>query len=372
MSKKSKKEKIINKYLNKIYNTPGNPGSFGGVNALLRAVREEGIKYKISKKQIIEFLKSKDEYTLHKPLYRNFKTQHVIIGGINDHHEGDLLIMGEKYVKYNDGYTYLLAVIDCFTKMAFITPLKTKSSKDMIYGLEKTYANRDTPNTFRSDQGKEFTGINVQKWFKTHDIVFSIAVGTHKAFFIERFIRTLKTYISRYMTHNNTLRYIDVLPDIVDSYNNRYNNSTGYKPVDVNNENAKNVFKRMNGSPSTWFYKLDPPKFKRGDYVRISRLKTMFEKGYEENYTRELYKIWNVLYTKPREYRLKSLNDQLIKGRFYEKELTHVIFDPNTKYQIEKILKNRVFKGKKQVYVKWKGWDKSFNQWIDENTLVDI
>ena len=366
-----KREKIITKFLNKVYNTPSNPGSFGGVQSLFRAVKDQHFRYKISKNEIIEFLKGKDEYTLHKPLYRNFRTEHVVMGGINDHHEGDLLIMGEKYSKYNDGYTYLLTIIDCFTKMAFITPLKTKNSKDMIYGLEKTYTNRDTPNTFRSDQGKEFMGNTVQKLFKTHNISFTIAVGTHKAFYIERFIRTIKSHISRYMTLNNTLRYIDVLPDILVSYNNRYHNSTGYKPVDVNDQNAKEVFERLNGSPITWFENLDVPKFKKDDHVRVSRLKGLFEKGYEENYTREVFKIFIVLNTKPRQYKIKSLNNQPVKGRFYEKELTSVIFKPDSAYQIEKVIKHRVLKGKKQVYVKWKGWDKSYNQWIAKDQLID-
>ena len=85
-----------------------------------------------------------------------------------------------------------------------------------------------------------------------------------------------------------------------------------------------------------------------------------------------MYVIDNVLDTEPREYKLVSLNGEKIKGRFYQQELVKVTMNVGDTYQIEKILKQRVYKGVKKVYVRWKGWDKSHNQWVPASDLVDV
>lgn len=364
------KEKILN-YLTTIYNKPGNAGSFGGVENLYRAVKEDGL-YKVTRKEIKDFLNKRDEYVLHRPVFHKFPTNHVIVGGINDLHQGDLIDMGKNSAKYNDGVTFLLSIIDCFSKYGFVVPLKNKSGNEVLRGLVKVYENRDTPNTFTTDGGKEFTNKLVQNWFKRNNVNFNIAKGLHKSQYVERFNRTIKGYLSRYMTLNNTYRYIDVLEQIVAGYNKRYHRATGYKPIDVNYKNAKSIFKRMYGTPNKWFSSLKKPKFRLGEYVRISRYKGMFEKGYEENYTREIFQIDTVYNTDPRQYKLKSLKGEKIQGRFYEKEMIRAELNNNDMHQIEKIIKERVNNGVNEVYVKWKGWDKSHNQWVKKTDVEDI
>ena len=361
----------IEKYLIDLYTDVSGSGSLGGINALYKLVKEQGI-YNLTKDQISDFLSGRDEYTLHRPLYHKIKTGHIIIGGINDTHQMDLIDFGREKAKINDGFVYLLTVIDCFSKMAYVVPLKRKTGEEIVNALNHIYEGKDTPTTVITDAGKEFTNKLTQDWFKKHDIQFHIAYGMHKAQFIERFNRTLKSFISRYMTLHNTYRYIDVLQDLVKAYNSRYHRSTGYKPIDVNENNEKKIFLKMYGQPSEWFDNLKHPKFKIGDHVRISRLKGPFEKGYEETYTREIYLVSKILETKPREYKLKSLKGEQLEGRFYEKELIKVTMHDDQLYQIEKVLKTRVKDGIKQKFVKWKGWDKSHNQWINETDLVDI
>ena len=361
----------VKEYLTHLYTEPGTAGSFGGVEPLLRSIKEEG-KYDISREQLEHFLSSRDEYTLHKPVIHRYPTHHIIVGSPNDLHQADLVDMGRNSAKYNDGVVFLLTVIDCFTRMAFVQPLKSKKGPDIILALEMIYRNRDTPTTFVTDSGKEFVGHVTQKWFKDHNVQFAPAHGMHKAQFIEHFNKTLKSYLSRYMTLHNSLRYIDVLQDIVYGYNTRYHSSTGYKPVDINARNAKEVFLKMYGSPKEWFKALPKAKYNIGDKVRITRAKGAFEKGYEETYTREIFTVDKVLETDPREYKLKSLTGEEIEGRFYEKEMVKVVMNEDDLFQIEKVLKKRTVTGVKQVYVKWKGWDKSHNQWIDAEGLVDI
>ena len=250
----------IREYLMKVYTTPGTAGSFGGAENLYRAVKEAG-DYNLSRKQISEFLNTRDEYSLHRPVYKNLPTTKVLVGGPNDLVQIDLVDMGRGSAKKNDGVAFLLTVIDCFSRMAAVIPLTDKSASSVLTALEEVYDNRDTPTTITADAGKEFTNKPVQAWLEKNNIQFNVAHGTHKAQFVERFNRTLKTLLSRYMTLHNTHKYIDVLDRVVRGYNTRYHSATGYRPVDVNDKNAKSIFNHLYGAPSEWFRDLAPAKF---------------------------------------------------------------------------------------------------------------
>ena len=242
-------------YLTKVYTNPAGSGALGGVGPLYRVVKEEGI-HNISRKDVADFLSGRDEYTLHRPISRKFPTQHIIIGGPNDTVQMDLIDMGRGSARVNDGVMFILTVIDCFSKMAYAEPLVNKSAISIITALDKIYKNKDTPTTIVSDAGTEFTNTRTQKWMKGHNIQHHTAYGIHKAQFVERFNRSLKSLLSRYMTLHNTLRYLDVLQNIMRGYNSRYHSATGYKPIDVNETNAKAIFLKMYGSPGEWFKKL--------------------------------------------------------------------------------------------------------------------
>ena len=96
----------------------------------------------------ILFLSSRDEYTLHRPVVHKFKTHHILIGGPNDTFQGDLVDMGRNSGKYNDNVVFLLTAIDCFSRLAYVEPLKSKSGKDVTNALDNMFTNRDTPTLF--------------------------------------------------------------------------------------------------------------------------------------------------------------------------------------------------------------------------------
>ncbi len=105
--------------------------------------------------------------------------------------------------------------------------------------------------------------------------------------------------------------------------------------------------------------------FKVGDKVRISKVKSKgtFDKGYLPNQTTELFTISKVLNTNSVTYKIKDWNDKEVEGSFYEPEL--VKFDKqNEDYEVEKIIKTRTKNGKKELYVKWRGYSPEFNSWI--------
>ena len=147
--------------------------------------------------------------------------------------------------------------------------------------------------------------------------------------------------------------YFDVLDDIVNKYNNTIHRTIKMKPIDVTSDS----FAKYNEDSNK-----RNPKFNVGDHVRISKCKNVFAKGYAPNCSEEIFVIKKVKNTVPWTYVINDLNGEEITGSFYEKELQKT--NPE-KFRIEKIIKR---KGDK-FYVKWKGYDNSFNSWINKNTL---
>ena len=177
-----------------------------------------------------------------------------------------------------------------------------------------------------------------------------------KSVVAERFIRAIKSKIYKYMTSISKNMYIDKLDDIVNEYNNTYHTTIKIKPIDVKDNTYINTDKEVNHKD---------PKFKVGGHVRISKYKNIFAKGYTPNWSEEVFVIKKVKNTVPWTYVINDLNGQEITGKCYERELQKA----NLKeLRIEKIIKN---KGDK-IYVKWKGYDNSFNNWIDKKDLVSI
>ena len=105
------------------------------------------------------------------------------------------------------------------------------------------------------------------------------------------------------------------------------------------------------------------PKFKTGDHVRISKYKNIFAKGYMPNWSEEVIVISKIKNTVLWKYVINDLNGEEIIGTFYEKELQKT---NQKEFRTEKALKK---KGDK-LYVKWKGYENSFNSWIDKKDLA--
>ena len=126
------------------------------------------------------------------------------------------------------------------------------------------------------------------------------------------------------------------------------------KPIDVKDNTYINTSKEINNKDS---------KFKVGDYVRISKYKNIFAKGYMPNWSEEVFVIKIVKNTIPWAYVINDLNGEEIIGTFYEKELQKT---NQEEFRIEKVIRRKVDK----LYVKWKGYDNPFNSWIDKGNLV--
>ena len=175
-----------------------------------------------------------------------------------------------------------------------------------------------------------------------------------KSVITERFIRTLTNKIYKYMTSVSKNVCIDKLDDIVKEYNNTYHTSIKLKPVDFKDNTYVDFKEEINNKD---------PKFKVGDHLRLSKDKNIFAKGYIPNWSEEIFTIKKIRNTVLWRYVINDLNGEEIIGTFYENELQGT---KQIEFRIEKVIKR---KGDK-LYVKWKGYDNSFNSWIDKKYNV--
>ena len=256
--------------------------------------------------------------------------------------------------KYNKGTRFLLCVIDIFSKYAWVVPLKDKKGISIVEAFQSILkqSNRK-PNKIWVDKVSEFYNAYFKQWLRDNDIVMYSTDNEGKSVVAERFIKTLKSKIYKYMTSISKNVYIDKLDDIVDEYNNTYHTKIKMKPIDVKDNAYINADKEINNKG---------PKFNVGDCVRISKYKSIFAKGYMPNWSEEVFVIKKVKNTVPWTYVINDLNREEITGTFYEKELQKT---NQEKFRIEKVIRR---KGDK-LYVKWKGYN-SFNSWIDKASLV--
>ena len=295
-------------------------------------------------------------YELHQPVIRKFEEGNVY-STFKDNIWGVDLADMQLLSKYIKGIRFSLCVIDIFSTYVWVIPLKDKKGISIVKAFQSILKQSNSirkSNKIWVDKGSEFYSAYFKKWLRDNDIVMYSTHTEGKSVVAERFIRTLKSKIYKYMTSISKNMYIDKLNDILDEYNNTYHTTIKMKPIDVKDNTYINTSKEINNKD---------PKFKVADHVRISKYKNIFGKGYMPNWSEEIFVIKKVKNTVPWTYVINDLNGEEIIGTLYEKELQKTNQD---KFRIEKVIRR---KGDK-LYGKWKGYDNSFNSWIDKGNLV--
>lgn len=354
--------------MKKVYYDPLHPSSFGGVNRLRQGVEDE-TGQKVGVDKIQDFLSEQDAYTLHKPARVHFKRNRVFVTKPLKQFQADLCDM-QALSKYNDGYNYLLTVIDVFSKKAYARVLKKKTGSEVTKAFESVLQESQIPEKLQTDAGKEFFNKTFQTLIKKHGVTHFSTASDLKASVVERFNRTLKTRMWRYFTARNTRRYLEVLPDLLEGYNRSYHKSIKMAPAEVCSENADRVFCNLYGTtPARQRVKM---KFKKGDLVRISKLRGVFDKTYEQSFTDETFTVTRGIPRAPPVYKLEDYDGEPIEGSFYEAELQKVKMGGDKAFHVENILKRRVVRGEKQVFVKWKNWPEKFNSWVKASEVIDV
>ena len=290
---------------------------------------------------------------MHKPIIRNLKKRTIYSGFRGNIWGADLADM-QLTRKFKKGFRFLLCVVDVFTKYPWGVLLKDKKDVSIVNAFQKMLKESRKPNKIWVDKGSEFCKNYFKTWLKDNDIEMYSIHNEGKSVVAERFIRTLKTKIYKYMTSISKNAYINKLEDIVGEYNNTYHRKIKMKHVEFKNNTYIDFKKEVNDKD---------PKFKVGDHVRISKFKNIFAERYTPNWSEEVFVVSKIKNTVPWTYVINDLNGEKIIGIFYEKELRKT---NQKEFRTDKVIKR---KGGK-FYVKWKGYDSSFNSWIDKKNLV--
>jgi hypothetical protein len=303
------------------------------------------------KKQVVD--------EIHNQARINFPRRRVIVKSLNDLFQADLVEM-IPYSGENNGFKYILVVINCFSKFVWAFPLKTKTGYEVVENMEKVFKQQQ-PKNLQTDMGKEFFNKTFQLLMKKYNINHYNTYSEKKASIVERVNRTLKNLIWKEFNYHAHYRWINLLDNIVQKYNNSKHRTIGMKPSEVKKKHEKKLL-------NTVYNRIKivnlSSKFHVGDHVRISKTRGVFDKKYMPNWSTEIFTIKKILLTNPNTYLLQDYQKQDIKGCFYQQQLQKVKH-PDV-YLVEKILRRK----NNKVFVKWLGFDSTHNSWIDKTKIV--
>jgi len=283
----------------------------------------------------------------------------VYVNGIDKIWAADLVEM-QAFSKSSRGVRYLLIVIDVFSKYGWMLPLKDKTGKSVADMFKEIFKkSKQKPEKLWTDKGREFCNKHV----KALGVELHSSENEEKFLVAECWNRTMKEKIFKYFAANNNKKYIDVLDDFFERYNNTRHSSIKMTPVEASKKENEvrvyiNLYQEFERRPIH-------AKFKTGDKVRILKKIGLFEKEFTPNWTEEVFTISKIQRTNPVTYKITDYNDEEVQGRFYEQELQ---MTSQEVYRIEKIVK----KGKTKSLVKWKGYPESFNSWVHNKDLIKL
>lgn len=302
---------------------------------------------------------------LHRSARKKIPRRRYVMRGMNDTFQADLIEM-IPWANQNNGYRYILMVIDVFSKRAWAMQLKNKTGEEVTKAMTSIFSSNPAhiPRNLHTDEGKEFYNQHFQRLMKKHKINHYSTYTKMKASIVERFNRTFLNKLWPKFNLQGSHKWLHHLKPIIQQYNSTVHSTIKMRPIDVNEGNQQRLLETVYKPNQTIIMKKITNKFKVNDYVRISKYKSLFEKGYTPNWSTEIFRITRILPTEPVTYRLVNLNDNEIKGCFYEHELQQTkITDV---YLVEKVFRRT---GNK-LLVKWLGFDKSHSSWIDANDFV--
>lgn len=299
---------------------------------------------------------------IHKPARKKFRRRKVIVKNLHDLIQIDLIEM-RPYATTNRGYHYILIVINVFSKFVWAEPVKRKTAKYVTDAMKKILSSmKSLPKNLQSDLGKEFYNKEFQALMKSQGINHYSTFSSLKASVVERVNRTLKSMMWKQFSLQGSYKWLNILPKIIEKYNNTKHTTLGLKPNEVSRKNEKQLLNNIYSHLKIVDSK--SVKFKIGDYVRISKYREAFSKGYTPNWSNEIFRIRKVNFTNPTTYLLEDQNNQEVQGAFYNEELQKTRYPDN--FLVEKVIKRKNDK----IFVKWLGFDNRHNSWINKTDLI--
>ena len=358
--------------LNNIYCKFGESGGYGGIDALYRAIHQQDPYSFITREQVETYLNRQESYSLHRKVSLNVPRNMTYSPRINFQWSADLGEMREGK-EHNEDVVFFLLVIDTFSRFVYTEPLKRKTAVATADALERIIKRGHAiPHVINTDSGKEFVNKTVSALLRKYKIHFFKSYGEHKASQAEAAIKTIKNLLWRYFDKNMTRDWLSQLQLVTATYNRTYNTAIKMSPEmahifpnDVKLSEA--VLNRVNKNVR----ERRLPYLKVGDIVRVS-LKILHKKGFEQNWSRGLYKIdtgpYYTIGGKFPLYLIKELNGEKILGGFQQKFLLKVnkkIFLDDFQHPIDHVIR----KGAKKSLVRFLGYSERDDAWIPNSKI---
>ena len=350
--------------LKRIYYDINSAGSFGGAKRLLNIAKQSDPSIDLI--HVKEWLQSQEAYTNFRQKRKRFQRLTIIVDRIDEQWQADLMDMSF-WSRKNGGIKFLIVVVDVLSRFAWVQPCEDKTADSIINAFTNILSEGRKPEKLQTDQGREFKNVKFSRFCTEKGIhYFTTTDDSIKCAIAERFIRTLRNRIYRFVYWKNTRRYIDDLQSIVKNYNNSYHRTIKTSPNSVNRENQQDIVRKIQQS----IKEIDlrrAKRFKVGDDVKIPLKPETFEKGGVQQWTDEVFTVRDEKITPQKYiYKVKDQTGEDISSIFYPEELQKVKYNPDAPSKIEKIIRRQYDKQKKQYkyFVKWQGWPEKFNSWI--------
>ena len=312
----------LKKLLDKLYLDLGSAGALSAPYQLYKVAKNH-TDQKLTLNDVKQYLIQKQSYVKHVISRKNFPRRPFMSYGISWCLELDFALLKKKVSKANKNVVGLLVIIDTFSRYLRVFAVKNFTAETTAQILDDLFA-KHAPINVMSDAGTSFLSKKVQGIFKKYSINFYVAPNPRiKCAIVERVIRTLKSKIYKYMTEKQTLEFISVLPKIVETYNQSYHRTIGRSPTSVTPENSMEVYRKLqskNRPKTTRNF-----EFNLGDKVQISIEKKLFEGGYTQQWSDEVYEIVYRTHGVVNLYRLKDMETGEVERQFfYAEELMKV------------------------------------------------
>jgi len=284
-------EKNFDEILKKVYYDASK--GFSSVQKIYKRVKE--IDPSITIKIVKDFVQRQDTAQINKEVKKKkTKTFQHITGGIG-HFQTDITDY-PKYYKQNNGNRYILCMIEINSRKAYAVPLKTKTKSSVVEGIksmiEKVKEEGNKINVLQSDMGNEFKNNQMKSLLVENSIEQRFCnVGDKKCMsIVERFNRTIRSLITKYMVANNTTKWVDKLGEFVENYNSSYHSAIKTEP---NNVDEKMEVEIIKDKITENFENKEQILVNVGDKIRIKLKKGLFKK-LGRNFSDEVYIVVKV------------------------------------------------------------------------------
>lgn len=329
-------------------------------------------KIQVSRRQLFDWLSSQELHQLYAPSRKRKTIKATVVKRPFNQVGIDLIDMTS--FEHN-GYKYALTAIDLFSKKGWAKSLKSKDEDASLSAIKALLAAPGFKKThvLRSDNGAEFKNEKVARFLASKGVkqVFSSADTPQANGAIERFNRTVKGLVRRYISYTDKIDWPTQIKKLIDNYNNTRHETTGKVPNAVAGERSTEALneteKRLRRAVAKRGLPTAKPKFKVGDLVRI-REDTEERPRLAFTFSREIYEVAQVVVkratTQAASYRLADPDTaEFLPGLYYDADLLKVrnreaanpIKTPKV-YEISRLEEPVLLNGQKAYIVRWRGY----------------